>query len=177
MIKGFVRGGKMSITFHCEHCGKRIEAQDSAGGKWGKCPACHNKLYVPRPDSNEELKLAPIDESDEARRKRLMAETYEFTQDILREREVPDASAEDFVPVPPASDEELTETIITYLRQMADGKLDQARETADLIVPFGNRAVEILDRIAVSEMPEQKLADVPQQVLASLIRDLRTRMG
>ncbi|MHC4658447.1 MAG: hypothetical protein ACYS83_04620 [Planctomycetota bacterium] len=106
-----------------------------------------------------------------------MAETYELTQDILREREVPDVSAEPSTPAPPTSDEELTETIITYLRQMADGELDQAQETADLIVPFGRRAVEILDRIAVSEMPEPELANIPQQVLAGLIRDLRARMS
>jgi hypothetical protein len=167
----------MPITFHCEHCGKKIEAQDSAGGKWGKCPACHNRLYVPQPDSDEEIRLAPIDEGDEVKQKQLMAETYELTQDILREREVPDVSAEPSTPAPPTSDEELTETIITYLRQMADGELDQAQETADLIVPFGRRAVEILDRIAVSEMPEPELANIPQQVLAGLIRDLRARMS
>ncbi|MHC4483518.1 MAG: hypothetical protein ACYSW4_08225, partial [Planctomycetota bacterium] len=172
-----VRGDKMPITFHCEHCGKKIEAQDSAGGKWGKCPACHNRLYVPQPDSDEEIRLAPIDEGDEVKQKQLMAETYELTQDILREREVPDVSAEPSTPAPPTSDEELTETIITYLRQMADGELDQAQETADLIVPFGRRAVEILDRIAVSEMPEPELANIPQQVLAGLIRDLRARMS
>ena len=51
----------MAITFHCEHCGKKIEAPNSAGGKWGKCPACHNKLYVPDLYPDEELKLAPID--------------------------------------------------------------------------------------------------------------------
>jgi DNA-directed RNA polymerase subunit RPC12/RpoP len=43
----FLKGGKMAITFHCGHCGKKIEAPDSAGGKWGKCPSCHNKVYVP----------------------------------------------------------------------------------------------------------------------------------
>ncbi|MHC4752575.1 MAG: hypothetical protein ACYTFW_22230 [Planctomycetota bacterium] len=55
----------MAIIFHCDHCGKKIEAADTAGGKWGKCPACHNKLYVPRPDSGEELKLAPLNETDQ----------------------------------------------------------------------------------------------------------------
>ncbi|MCX5636391.1 MAG: hypothetical protein NTX52_01690, partial [Planctomycetota bacterium] len=62
----------MAIIFHCNHCGKKIEAADSAGGKWGKCPACHSKLYVPRPEPDEELKLAPIDETEEEKRKRLM---------------------------------------------------------------------------------------------------------
>ena len=56
----------MSIKFHCEHCGKRIDAPDTAGGKWGKCPSCHNKVYVPQPeDGDEPLTLAPVDETEE----------------------------------------------------------------------------------------------------------------
>ncbi len=167
----------MAIIFHCEHCGKKIEAADSTGGKWGKCPACHNKLYVPRLDSGKELKLTPIDESDEAKQKQLMDETYKLTQDILLEREVPNGPPEDARSASEISDKELDKNIILYLRQMADGELDQAQKTAELIVPAHTRAIEILDRIALSEMPEPELADIPQQVLSGLIRNLRTRIS
>ena len=167
----------MAITFHCDHCGKKIEAQDNAGGKWGKCPACHNKLYVPNLDSDEEIKLAPIDESDEERKKRLMDETHKLTQDILQEREVPNSPAGAHTPTSEMSDKELTKNIIIYLRQMADGELDEAQKAADLIAPYGPQAIEILDRIALSEIPEPELADVPQQVLSGLIRNLRTRIS
>ena len=61
----------MGITFHCEHCGKKIEAPDSAGGKWGRCPACHNKVYVPGLSSDEKLKLAPVDEEYQTKQKQL----------------------------------------------------------------------------------------------------------
>ena len=167
----------MSITFHCEYCGKKIEAPDSAGGKWGKCPACHNKLYVPNLGSDEEFKLAPIDESDEAKEKQLMDETYELTQDILLERETPNGLAGTATPASGIGDKELTKNIITYLRQTADGELEQAERIADLIVSCGDRALKILDRIALSEMPEPELADISQQVLSGLIRNLRTRIG
>ena len=167
----------MAIVFHCEHCGKKIEAPDSAGGKWGKCPACHNKLYVPKLSSNEELKLAPINENSEERQKQLMAETYKLTQDILLEREVPDEPAEAATPASEVNDEHLTKSVIAYLRQMADGELGKAQETADLLTPYGPRAVKVLDRIALSEIPEPELADIPQQVLSSLIRTLRTRIS
>lgn len=173
----FVRGGKMAIIFHCENCGKKIEAPDSAGGKWGKCPACHNKIYVPGLDSDEELKLAPIDESDEEKKKRLMAETHKLTQDILQEREVPPGPADSPGPVSEMSEKELTKNIIMYLRLMADGELGQAQRVADFISPGGRQAVEILDRIALSEIPEPELADIPQQVLSGLIRKLRTRIS
>lgn len=167
----------MAIIFHCDYCGKKIEAADSAGGKWGKCPACHNKIYVPNPDSDEELKLTPIDEGDEERKKQLMAETHKLTQDILQEREAPNGPAEVAGPISEISDKELTKNIILYLRQMADGELDSAQRIADLIAPYGPQAVGILDRIALSEMPEPELADVPQQVLSGLIRNLRTRIS
>ena len=167
----------MPITFHCEHCGKKIEAQDSAGGKWGNCPACHNRLYIPSPAPADDLKVAPVDETDEEKRQRLMAETYQLTQDILQEREVPEGAAEPAAWTSKISDKELTKNIIVYLRLMADGNLDEAQKTAEVIAPTGMRAVEILDRIAVSDMPEPELSDIPKQVLAGLIRNLRTRIS
>ena len=56
----------MGISFHCEYCGKKIEAPDTAGGKWGKCPACRNKVYVPANNPPDDmLRLAPIDTEEE----------------------------------------------------------------------------------------------------------------
>jgi len=167
----------MGIKFHCEYCGKKIEAPDNAGGKWGKCPACHNKLYVPRMDSGEELKLAPIDETDLEREQRLMAETHKLTQDILQEREVPNGPSEPAGAVYEMSKRELRKNVILYLRQMAYSELDEAERTAALIAPYGAQAVEIIDRIALSEIPEPELADIAQQVLAASIRTLRTRIS
>jgi DNA-directed RNA polymerase subunit RPC12/RpoP len=83
----------MAIVFHCPHCGKKIEAVNNAGGKWGKCPACHNKVYVPpKPEQDDDLKLAPVNEAEEERIKQLMAETHRLTQDILEERDTPNKS-------------------------------------------------------------------------------------
>jgi hypothetical protein len=167
----------MAITFHCEHCSKEIRAADSAGGKWGKCPTCHNKLYVPRSDSGEELKLAPIDETDVEREKRLLAETQRLTQDILQEREIPDGPPKPAGAMYDMSDMELRQNVILYLRQMARDELDEAEGTAVLIAPCGSRVVKIIDRIALSDIPEPELADIPQQLLAGSIRTLRARMG
>ena len=159
----------MTITFHCEYCGKKIDAVDTAGGKWGKCPSCHNKLYVPAAETGEELKLSPLDENDQEKQRQLMAETYKVEHDILLEREPdPDASV---------SDKELTKNIILYLRLMLNGELDDAKVIMNSITPYGRQAVNILDRIAVSEMPEPELADIPKQVLAGLIRDLRAKIN
>ena len=166
----------MAIVFHCEYCGKKIEAADSAGGKWGKCPACHNKLYVPNLNAGEELTLAPEDKSNLEKQKELMAETYKLTQDILQERESPEGADELAGPASEMNEKELTKNIILYLRQMADGELDEAEKIAASIAPRSTTAVEILDRIAVSEMPEPELADIAPQVLSGLIRTLRSKI-
>ncbi len=173
----------MAIIFHCEYCGKEIKAADSTGGKWGKCPACHNKLYVPSSDSGEELKLAPIDVTAEEKEKQLMAETHKLTQDILQEREVPQGATEAVGPIETAgpvfemSEGELTKYIIMYLRLTADSELYEAQRIAALIAPHGVQAVKILDKIALSEILEPELADIPQHVLSGSIRALRDEMS
>ena len=167
----------MTITFHCEHCNKKIEAADTVGGRMGKCPACHNRIYVPLPDSDEELKLAPIDTDFLEREKQLMAETHRLTQDILKEREIPDGPRDAGGAVYELSDQELTKNVIMYLRQMAQGELDEADQTGALIAPCGSRVTKILDRISLSEIPEPELADIPQQLLSQAIRALRARVS
>ena len=167
----------MAITFHCVHCSKKIEAQDSAGGKWGKCPSCHNRVYVPDIHADADLKLVPIDEEEEAKRKELMSETYKLSQDILRERGDANGTTSSTTPVFEMSDKELTKNILLYLRQMADGQLNEAQSIVNLIAHCGNKAINVIDRIALSEIPEPELADIPPQVLSGLIRDLRSKMS
>ena len=166
----------MSIKFHCEHCGKKIDAPDTAGGKRGKCPACHNKIYVPQMDADDELKLAPVDETEEERQKRLLNETFQLTQHILQEKGV----AEGGGPAGPAAgagDDEVTEAIVLYLRQMADGDLDNARQTVETIAAHRREAKGILEQMATSDPAAAALQDIPPQVLSGLIRNLRTRIS
>ncbi|MCU0918146.1 MAG: hypothetical protein MUC88_26820 [Planctomycetes bacterium] len=169
----------MPIELQCNACGKKIKAPDSAGGKWGKCPMCHARIYVPLPQANDddELRLAPLDETEEQKQKQLMLETYRLTQDILQEREVSDTPGPGVGPSPEVSDEKLTGFIVRYLRQMANSELDDAQRTADLIVPHRRKAVTILDDFAKTYPPDPDLADVSQQLLLRFIRNLRTRIS
>lgn len=167
----------MAIKLHCNACGKKIEAPDSAGGKWGKCPACHTKIYVPLPPTDdEELKLAPIDETEEQKKKQLMQETFQLTQHILEEESAPEAPGT-VGPVPEVNEKTLTNHIIRYLRQMANGDLDTAQRTAELIVPHRRKAATILEQLAKSYPPDPELEDIPPQVLSGLVRNLRTRIS
>jgi hypothetical protein len=175
----------MPISFHCEHCGKKIEAPDVAGGKWGKCPGCHNKVYVPATktaEPDDELRLAPLDTDEETKHRKMLAEEARLRQEILNETDAPEDGVvpKNHSPSPSRpntlSDSELMTCIISYIRQMADGELDQAEETALAIIPNGSNAVRLLERIALSEIPEPEIADIPQQVLSGLIKTLRSRL-
>ena len=167
----------MAILFHCQFCGKEIRAADEAGGKWGKCPSCHNKVYVPGQVVDDELKVAPLDKDLMESERQLMAETYKLTRDILQEKEIRDGAGELSGAVYEMSERELKDNIILYLRQMASDDLDEAEATAALISPFVTRALKIIDQIALSEMPEPELTDIPPQMLSGSIRALRSRLG
>jgi hypothetical protein len=168
----------MAIKLQCNACGKKIEAPDSVGGKWGKCPQCHTKIFVPPAQTNDEdeLKLAPIDESEEQKQRQLMQETFRLTQDILLEQSMPEAPA-GAGPSPEVSDEQLTDYIVRYLRQMANSELDEAQRTADLIVPHRRKAMTILDDFAKNYPPDPELADISQQLLLRFIRNFKTRIS
>lgn len=175
----------MAIAFHCEHCGRPIEAPDSAGGRWGRCPSCKGRVYVPdlKPDG-QQLKLAPIDEQEEQRRRQMIAETFALTEEILQEKATPIPQEEPqtqfpdalIMPLPRMSDGELTEELVSYLRMMADGDLERAQMHCDIILAHGKQSLRLLDQIALDQISDKRLAAIPHHILAGLIRDLRSKI-
>ena len=176
--KFICEGQKMPIIFHCESCKKRIKAPDSTGGKWGSCPHCKHRCYVPLPpdDSEEKLTLAPIDENEENKYHEMMRETFNLTKNILSETDVPKEDKD----VRPGANEynerELIKNIIFYLRQMADGELGQAQRTAEYIKPFKEQTQDLLKRMTRTERPEPELADIAPTVLKGLIKNLSSQL-
>ena len=168
----------MSINFHCESCKKKIKAPDATGGKWGKCPHCGHRCYIPlppEPEGAEKLKLAPIDEAEESKYGEMMRETYSITKDILNETAVDD-SPDDPVAAAGAAQKKLIKEIIVYLRQMADGELLQAEQTVEKIRPMKDTAIVILEKMTRTEQPEPELADLPPKLLLGLIKELQNRL-
>jgi len=169
----------MGITFHCEYCGKKIQAPDTAAGKKGKCPACHNQIFVPAAEmADDELKLAPIDETEEQRQKRLLAESFKLRQNILSETEMPDdeKGVKPSRPAASVDDKKVTAQIVTYLKLMVNGELDKAERIANGIKSFGDQASDILDQIAYGEKTVDELENIPQQVLFGMIKELQERL-
>ena len=168
----------MSISFHCESCKKKIKAPDEAGGKYGSCPHCKHKCYIPLPpaEDDEELKLIPLEEEYESKYNKMMRETYGLTQNILHETDTPD----DNTPVPQAStavtEKELIKNLVAYLRLMADGELSQAEIMAKKISRTPKEAKNLLAKMLKAERPEPELQDIPERILQGLIKDLGKKL-
>lgn len=166
----------MPISFHCECCKKKIKALDSAGGKWGSCPHCKHRCYVPSPpdDSEEQLTLAPIDENEESKFHEMKRRTFNLTKNILSETDIPE---DDKDARPGAYNEwELIKNLIFYLRQMADGELDQAQRTAEKIKPFKKQAQVLLKKMTKTQRPEPELEDISPTLLKGLIKNLSSQL-
>lgn len=169
----------MPITLHCESCKKKIKAPDDAGGKWGNCPFCKHKCYIPLPPSEDEpeLRLIPLDPSEETQFNELMKETKVLTQTILKENANLDEALGSTGGTRTAEEKEIIKRCILYLRQMADGELGPAAKTLNDLKKNKKNALRIMSAMARSERAEPELADIAQGVLQGLIRDASEKLS
>ena len=169
----------MPISFHCQSCKKQIKAPDATGGKWGNCPYCNHRCYIPLPKSDDEpeLVLLPLDESDETQIAELMQETKNLTKEILSQGDLPDEESAPAGGNRTANEKEIIKLCILYLRQMADGELGAAEQTFPKLKKNKKPVLRVLASMARAERPEPELADLPSTVLQGLIRDVSTRLS
>ena len=162
----------MSISFHCESCKKKIKAPDESGGKWGSCPHCNHKCYIPSPpaENGEELSLVPMEEGYEEKYKQMMRETYGLTQNILGQTNVPEEDTPD--PTAPVTEKELIKDLIAYLRLTADGELAQAEQLVKKIKRTSKESKKLLAKMLKAERPEPELQNIPPKLLSGLIKNL-----
>ncbi len=167
----------VTISFTCQSCKKKIKARDSAGGKWGNCPHCNLKCYIPLPPApeEEELKLVPLEEGEEERYEEKMQETRDLQLNILYQTKINDDAID--YPFNEQDEKRLWKNILIYLRQMADGQLDDAQQTVGSIVRYGKHAKEILAKIAAAEKPEPELEDIAGVVLKGLMKNLLSEIN
>lgn len=164
----------MAVEFHCQNCKKKIKAPDEACGKWGKCPHCNMKCYIPMPQSDaEEIKLAPIDQQEEIHYHRMMRQSYNITENLLHETAEPEEPGNRTH----ADEKQLRQMIIKYLRYMADGQLDAAGYTAEQITMYRTQTRKILKSMTAVEISEKELKNVPPKLLGGFIRNLLTRLS
>jgi hypothetical protein len=167
----------MSISFHCESCKQKIKAPDSAGGKWGSCPFCKHRCYIPMPKAEDEpeLRLAPIDDNEESKIGMLKSQTHVLTRQLLHETDIPTEVASG---TSDTVDEKMViKTCILYLRQIADGELDGAESTFSKLKIYKRTSLRVLSSMGRAERPEPELADIPAKILQKLIQDVSTKLS
>lgn len=169
----------MSIQLHCEACKKKIKAPDTAGGKWGNCPYCKHRCYIPLPkaDDEPELKLAPIDPSEETNIDHLMKETKTLTQVILQQNMPIEETGGAEKGGRTAQEKEIIKQCILYLRQMADGELGPASDTLSNLKKNKKIALRLFSSMARAERPEPELADLSNGILQGLIHDASAKLS
>lgn len=183
----------MPIEFHCVHCQHLIRTGDEHAGKRGKCPFCHQSVYIPTPrDQLEPLDLAPLDADEERERERAMRETRELTQSILRDKEKqgetgprPSAGASSAArpPARPAhppapavaaggAGPDVETLVVDYAVCMFDGDLDEARALASQIAGQGAAAERVIQRLMMDEVLPKPLARIPRAILNGYLKKL-----
>jgi len=169
----------MSINFNCESCKKKIKAPDEAGGKWGNCPFCKHRCYIPSPktEGEEELTLAPLDTSEETQMEELKQEVKNLTHDILSQNTLPEDHPATATNTRTANEKEVIKQCILYLRQVADGELAAAEKTFLLLKKNKKPSIRTLSSMARAERPEPELADLSDGILQGLIRDVCTKLS
>lgn len=188
----------MPIVFHCEHCDKKISAPDEFGGKAGKCPHCQQRVFIPSPpDQLEEIPLAPEDPNEERHRLQLLRETFKVQQQLNEHKEAPEQPGSQ-TPAPAggalpfsdtdddlgfasstgrASDANITSLVEQYLVLMAKGSLDAATERADQIAAAGPKAKRVVEQMAMQDILEPSLANVPPSVISGYFKKLLARFA
>jgi hypothetical protein len=169
----------MSIQLHCEACKKKIKAPDTAGGKWGNCPFCKHRCYIPLPkqDDEPELKLVPLDPSEETNIDHLMQETKSLTKTILQQNATVEETGGSEKGSRTAQEKEIIKQCILYLRQMADGELGPATSTLSELKKNKKIALRLLSSMGRAERPEPELSDLSSGVLQGLIRDVSAKLS
>lgn len=166
----------MAIEFHCDHCGKLVKTSDEHAGKRGKCPHCHQSVYIPTPPEElEPLRLAPVDESEEQERQRLLEESREIAIKLRDEREVPPEVVKPPLPEPVGDmrlSNDMEQLVTEYVLCMAAGKLSDAEELAKEIRANRILADEFIQRLTIDELPPARLAKIPRAVLLGFIKQL-----
>jgi hypothetical protein len=178
----------MSIEFHCEHCGKAIKAPGEMAGKRGKCPGCHNSVYIPSPSEEiEPLTIAPIDRGEEAARLRALEETRALQRRLLGEKDLPPETRRPAAAAAAAAAEprevlhadapkgDMENLVIDYAICMADGDLEGAEQIARDIRRDMKAAENVMQRLTIDEVPHAALSKIPRPVLVGFFKQLREK--
>lgn len=172
-----------NIQVTCQTCNHVVKAPRAAGGKWGKCPFCHNRVYVPTPpDELEDIPLAPIDQDAEEQAEKLKQEELRIDSAIWHEPSEPDKPdkpappqnrpSAGIPPQPASSAINITDTIVAYLQALQSSNLEKAEQLAAQLSAHKNNATDRIQQLMVDPVPPAPVRDMPPGLFQGLLRKL-----
>jgi len=177
----------VTIQLHCEHCGKLIQAPESAGGRSGKCPHCQGMNYIPLPAEQEsgELPLAPLDEAFERHRKQAAAEDMAVQRRVWNEQDpsrkkdrrsgVRQTDA-DLASSSTQSRKQLTAMVVSFIEAMSRGDLELARKRTAQLAGQKAEVLQVLDELVSDDLNTYGLPTLPRPVLVGFMKQLRSKL-
>jgi len=162
----------MTINFRCEHCGKKVEAPEAAGGKRGKCPYCKQSNYIPLPTSDEDI--IPLADDDDEVAQRVKAEHDAMHQDfdLIKEMGGPDVS-------PPLEHQEnlqpedLYHLVINYCLDISQSRLDQAETHVAKLKKVKRTGVTAVDDFLNGKADDEPIRHIPAKLREAFLKQLK----
>jgi len=177
----------VSIELHCPQCEKLIRAPDNAGGRYGKCPYCETRVFIPAPaDEEGEIGLAPIDEDEERREQELIRESVRYAAAFDKEGDKlpPEGAGEQSrggaggnrPELPPGEVIDVGDEVEAYVVAMRDSKLDDVERIVRKLKGVGSRARDYVEGLMLDPTPPP-LGDVPKPLMMGFLKSLLGRLG
>ena len=165
----------MTITFRCEHCGKKVEAPDAAGGKRGKCPYCQQSNYIPSPVSEGDiLELADEDGTAGRAGDQSLVQQEQALRAALAGEGAPPMPLEHKEDLKP---EDLHHLVVNYCLDMSGSKLQQAESHVAEMKKVQHTAREAVDEFLAGSVLEPALDHIPTKILHGFLTNLREQLA
>ena len=167
------------IRVTCEHCNHAIKAPLKAAGRRGKCPHCHNSVYIPTPQSErDEIPLELDDQDTRAAAEGLKKEAMEIAAAIGREtKEVPQPAViphqESPAPQKTALNAtEINDLIIRYLLAMQVSELERAETLVAELKGAARQAKSKIQQMMVDAMRPDAVRSMADGLYQGFLRKL-----
>jgi hypothetical protein len=169
----------MTISFECEHCGKEVKAPDESAGRRGKCPFCHQSNYIPDPNVQDEIPLAPVDEEEERAIKEEERRLQEAERALIAETGgdlPPETGGSTTHSSEKVSPDELYHHVVNYCVEMSSSNLEKAQESADRLKQHGYDGLQAVDDFITGKALEPALDPIPTKLCRGFLEKLRNEV-
>ncbi len=167
------------IRVTCQNCNHVIKAPRKAAGRRGKCPHCHNSVYIPTPESElDAIPLEPEHEQAHAAAQRLEKEDVALAAAMRREtKEAPELTVTPQRERPATrktalNATEINDLIIRYLLAMQVSELERAETLTVELKGAARQAKSKIQQMMVDAMRPEAVRSMADGLYQGFLRKL-----